>query len=543
MARKNNKGFTLVEIVIAIAVLTLLLTPIMKQFAQTMRVSREAKEQQYVNEEATYALEEAQVTPAKDLEARYLQEVAANPSYTFSTSSDAQACILYDEAGWTYNVQDSNGEWYKDAAGNTMNKVAYTIDTYTLGNLEVGPKNTLYDKVITVDNLATQIRGSRKVGELEKGFTIKYNMTESELPDGFTLTNEGAAVELDDNGNVIGIIVEEIDYVGNPNNVNLGNMQNLDYETVAMINGTAANFDEQAEKALFSIAMDELKRIDPEKWEDGILHSTGDNVLQQYGYAPTMEKITKIYIDELTDSEGNPYFLVKADVYYYCEFTLTEKVTTKLSYNVFSQEFKTNKCPDVYFEYQPFVVNIDESGASYDITYAENDYIVVDNYVEGAKIYLYKPYKDAHNAAAGVTDSAYEKKDSYTYTTTAPSADILDDEVAYEQFLLENSVAIHVVKGNSTCELANIYTNLNIEDNADNSQFFVDSSVFNFDFVGTGEDGTVTDSKADYDRSYIKSIAEDTRYDDRLKTVTVMMKPVDDDAANTVRFAGAKGEK
>lgn len=46
MAKNKNKGFTVVEIVIAIAILTLLLTPIVEQLAQTMRTNRIAKEQQ-----------------------------------------------------------------------------------------------------------------------------------------------------------------------------------------------------------------------------------------------------------------------------------------------------------------------------------------------------------------------------------------------------------------------------------------------------------------------------------------------------------------
>ena len=63
MARNKNKGFSIVEIVIAIAVLTLLLTPIVKQLAQTMRTNRIAKEQQYANENAQYVLEYIQNTP------------------------------------------------------------------------------------------------------------------------------------------------------------------------------------------------------------------------------------------------------------------------------------------------------------------------------------------------------------------------------------------------------------------------------------------------------------------------------------------------
>ncbi len=292
MAKRNNKGFSLIEIIIAMAVLTILLTPIIKQFAQTMRVSRQAKEMQYVNEEASYTLEEAQVTPSKQLMDIYVKEVDDNPTYTLSTSTDSYICALYAADGTSYTITDAEGESYKNSVGTNVNGVPYTVETYKIGNVELGPENALYNKVVTVDNLATQVRDAQNSGASDKGFQIKYNMKESELPVGYTLTSEGSGVKLDTNGNIVGVIVEEVDYVGNPNNTNLGNMQNLDYETVAMINGTAANFDEQAEKALFSQAMDDLKEIDYEEWKKGMLQVDAYGILQHAGYYPTMSKVS-----------------------------------------------------------------------------------------------------------------------------------------------------------------------------------------------------------------------------------------------------------
>lgn len=543
MANKNNKGFSLIEIVIAMAVLTLLLTPIIKQFAQTMKVSRQAKEQQYINEDATLFLEEAQVSSAKELELSYSNLVAENPTYTFSTSTDARAVKLYGSDGSLYNFTDADGNYYKDAAGNDMFMIPYSVETYTIGNVEIGPQNALYDKVITVDNLSTQIRGARMVGSTDKGFKIKYNMSKSDIPAGFTLTNEGSAVELDTNGNVIGVIVEETDYVGNPNDTNLGNMQNLDYETVAMINGTATNFDEQAEKALFSMAMDTLKEINYEEWELGMLHSAGDNILLQHGYAPTMSKMTKIYVDEFTDTDNKTYYLIKADVFYHCEYTLDgEFVEEDLTYNVFSQKFYTEKCPDVYFEYQPFIVEMVDYGGTYDVNYAANDYIMVDNYVKDAKLYIYKPNKDAIDTASNNASSKYDLG-YYTYTTKAPDADDLASETAYKQFLMDNAVAIHIAKANENVEDMKIFTNLDVKDNGSKSQFFVSSAVYGaFDDIKSDNPTYSSLTLKDYDRNLIKTLSDDTRYNDRLRTVTVTLIPKDGNS-NTVILTGPKGEK
>ncbi len=544
MAKNNNKGFSLIEIVIAMAVLTLLLTPIIKQFAQTMKVSRQAKEQQYINEEASYSLEEGQTTPQKDYEEKYVDLAAADAKLEFATSTDVVQCVLVDSTGAAIILADESGSTITDDAGNSVNYVEYTVDTFTLSNMEIGPDKSVYNRIMTVDNLATQIRGYKNAVTGE-GLSIKYNMTKDEIPPNYTLTNEGSAVELDANGNVKGIVVEDSTYVGNPNDTNLGNMQNLDYETVAMINGTATNFDEQAEKALFSMAMDSLKEINYEEWELGMLHSSGDNILLQHGYAPTMRKLTKIYAEQLTDSENKDYYLIKADVYYNCSYTLDgQDSTAELTYNVFSQKFYTEECPAIYFEYQPFVTEmVDLGNGSYDVTYAENDFILIDNYVEDAKLYLYKPYRDAINVSTGIDESSYTKKDSYTYTTVAPSADDLASEAAYEQFLLDNSVGIYVANANANVEKMTIYTNLNTEDNGSQSQFFVRSVVFSqFSelFVTSEKEIYKSSPRTDFDRSLIKPLSEDTRYDDRLRTVTITLLPVETDSAGNVIYSGGK---
>ena len=67
MAKTNNKGFTLIEIVIAVAILSVLLTPILKQFANTLETSRKAKALQEVNEMAGSEMEEFQTVSREDL--------------------------------------------------------------------------------------------------------------------------------------------------------------------------------------------------------------------------------------------------------------------------------------------------------------------------------------------------------------------------------------------------------------------------------------------------------------------------------------------
>lgn len=554
MANKNNKGFSLIEIVIAMAVLTLLLTPIIKQFAQTMKVSRMAKEQQYVNEEAVYTLEEAQVTSEKELVKKYSDIAAADPDMIFATSTDVRYCKLVDASGTEISLDDDKGNPV------ASNLVEYTVNEYELKYVEVGPENSLYNKITTVDNLATQVRGYKVSGTTDRGVKIKYGLTQDQIPAGYTLTNEGYALKYDVSGNVEAVVVEETPYVGNPNNTNLGNMQNLDYETVAMINGTASNFDDTAERAMYSDAMDELKKVNYEAWETHIKHAEGDGPLFSANTSFDREKLTKIYVKEDTELTGEKYFLVKVDVYYNYSFKLAEMtgnpVSGSVSYNIFAQKFYTDKCPDIYFEYQPFITELTESGATKSVEYADNDYILLDSYVDDVKLYIYKPFLDAENVAAGKTVDDYVQEDSYFY-----------DSLKYDvtnNVNVNTNVKIHIAKANTHTKDMNIYTNLDVTYDAANpnaSQFYVGADKFtSFSSVNSDDATHSADPFVDFDRTHIMSIQQDTRYNDRLRTVTVTMLPVSVSStvdasgvtqitetvrqdANTVTLTGAKGEK
>ena len=54
MRRTNNKGFSLVELVVAIAVLSILITPIINKLVASLKLSARAKESQYAYQNAAY---------------------------------------------------------------------------------------------------------------------------------------------------------------------------------------------------------------------------------------------------------------------------------------------------------------------------------------------------------------------------------------------------------------------------------------------------------------------------------------------------------
>lgn len=524
MARKNNKGFSIVEIIIAIAILSLLLVPIVNQISQTFRTSRMAKKQQYVNDSAVYLMEEFQKGSLAELEDKY----------GAPTVSSAE-CMLYDPSGAVINDDD----------GNPL-KVDYTYMSYSLSNEKYGADDSEFNRAVSLDDLTLALKAA--------GYKPYVADSDYEIPSNFQRNSEDNIVMYfgsTGTGPVAAMVCEPTTAAINPNSVNLGNMQNLDSTKVAIIPGSASNFDAQADMAFFSLAMENLKKYDYDTWQQAITHVDSESVLtQSYNLNNTL-KLTLITIksdeegvtpseeesEESTPAEGEESgepetkqtYTIKADVYYYNSMTFKDSdgnshtEVESLNYNVFSQKFYTTECPAIYMEYQPYTTEYVKSAAGSYVTYTTEDYIMVDNYVNDAKIYLYKPFGDQMNVVANVSDSAHGDGGTmykYYQELNASGTPI-------------NPVTIHICNANNKGFKSTVYTNI------DTSTF--DRQKFESLFPAVVADDTNANTRTDY--SEIKELLDDTRESNRLYTINVTLTPADDNAgSHKVSLTGAKGE-
>ncbi len=575
MAKKNNKGFSLVEIVIAIAILTVLLTPVVKQLAQTMSVHRIAKEQQYVTENAEYILSYFQ---RNDLETLKDTSASNEMHCTAEPTSVTQTCDLYTSSSLTTPIAT----------------VTYNMNVYTLADKYLGSSNTGYIRSVIMDDLSNKISAENVGG---KSYRINYDFSDSSAPadyqaKGFTLTNEGSLVMYESVTNasgdelykyVKGIVCKEIgdyaDYfVEDPNTVNLGNMHDLNADQVALITGQTTNYDRQAEIDLYAKAMDELKKLDPAKWEIQMFGASG-GILSQAAYLNSMKKLTKIYVDYVEIENGvtladkDKYYLVKADVYYQNSFALEDGTAhvNKMTYNVFSQKFYTKNCPEIYYEYQPFAVEVNNTTKS--VTYAAKEYLLIDNYVDGAKMYLYKPrFDQATITANGIVPSYDDTSTANLYVPSNSMYKIYNNNPSNSS---EKKVQIYFANTNGGSASGNwisdtsvkpidIYTNLTlagINDTSDGQILCNNVSAFSaFNYVisdktvinTSGKTQAEIDSeiaaeiakRATYSHdgdNHIYELAKDSSTESRLFTVTVILEPKDG-SGNSVVLTGAKGE-
>ena len=566
MAKTNNKGFTLIEIVIAVAILSILLTPILKQFANTLETSRKAKALQQANETAVYEMEEFQTVTKEELDDKY-----GDPT----VHTDMVVRLL-----------DTDGT-------EITSTLKYSAYEYKLDDRKIGAKQDVYSNVVVLDDLSNKIRAYG--GEsATKHYKVAYNLPDADLGKfgtGFTLTNEGSIVEYNDAGFVTAIVCTDknangtpVSYVENPNEVNLGNMHNLDKNAVALVMGGTSSFDSEAFSALFSKAMDHLRELDYESWQQALLNVDNESILSQDSMNNS-KRLIKIYADKAVDSTtGKDCYIVKVDVYYDYNYSLVVKGEKKsdfhdmVSFTVFSQKFFTKEPPEIYFEYQPYCI----SGAnSKNAIYQTNDYILFDNYVDECKVYLYKPYKDQQNYDANI-DNYYKMVDTDGDGTP-------DSKEEYYTYYTDKAktqkVKIHLASKNSNTALSldsdgnvldtdamdrvYVFTNLDVngyEEGSADAQFVSDAFGGTFDYVkGEKEsrssvedamaakylkyelgqkyttnikqsDGSVTNGSM----KVLYTLSEDTREAERLYTVTVKLTP-DKENLNTVRLSGAKG--
>lgn len=566
MAKTNNKGFTLIEIVIAVAILSILLTPILKQFANTLETSRKAKALQQANETAVYEMEEFQTVTKEELDDKY-----GDPT----VHTDMVVRLL-----------DTDGT-------EITSTLKYSAYEYKLDDRKIGAKQDVYSNVVVLDDLSNKIRAYG--GEsATKHYKVAYNLTDADLGKfgtGFTLTNEGSIVEYNDAGFVTAIVCTDknangtpVSYIENPNEVNLGNMHNLDKNAVALVMGGTSSFDSEAFSALFSKAMDHLRELDYESWQQALLNVDNESILSQDSMNNS-KRLIKIYADKAVDSTtGKDCYIVKVDVYYDYNYSLVVNGEKKsdfhdmVSFTVFSQKFFTKEPPEIYFEYQPYCI----SGAnSKNAIYQTNDYILFDNYVDECKVYLYKPYKDQQNYDANI-DNYYKMVDTDGDGTP-------DSKEEYYTYYTDKAktqkVKIHLASKNSNTALSldsdgnvldtdamdrvYVFTNLDVngyEEGSADAQFVSDAFSGTFDYVkGEKEsrssvedamaakylkyelgqkyttntkqsDGSVTNGSM----KVLYTLSEDTREAERLYTVTVKLTP-DKENLNTVRLSGAKG--
>ncbi|MBQ6231026.1 MAG: type II secretion system protein [Eubacterium sp.] len=528
MAKKKNLGFSLIEVVIAVAVLGLLITPILTQIVHTSNTSRKAKERQAAVENAEYITNFIQRTDKSELD-KSSSDGVSDINITAKTHYDNVVCTLVDTDGVAIKT------------------VKYNATVYKLDNVKLGPKSNEYERQAVLDDLNNNV--------LAAGYSILYDSSEysDELKSGgYQLTNEGSIVKhyaADSSypGLVKEIVCEarpdeyttnDIYEYKNPNAVSLGFIQDLDSSKVAIIQGIASNFDAQVSDELFSQKMNRLQMVDEDGWKDqlGAEHNVFENDTSSV-------RLLYVSITAHKDGEDIDYYEVTCDACYYDKTTVaSQSLEIKLKYNVFAKKFYTTKSPDIYLIYEPYVSDTAQQ------LYSFNDFIEIYNDEDtcDSKLYLIKPSKNQLSLSTNSTEYVEGGKFATLDNATIKPVNININAV------LANGETV------STKNIIKTYTNIDIDYTQSGwTQFSVDSTVRGTAPDPTGlttlksmalpsSDYSVVDYPNDYDPSnnidnrHLLKLEDDTNPADRLFTITVVLEPVDG-SMDDVRYSAGKG--
>ncbi len=457
MARRDNKGFSLTEVVVSVAVLLLLLSPILSQMMSSIRTQSLAKERLYALENANSVLEVVKSAEKDDIESRKgdlfdLQSIGG----TEKLKSGEETCVLF--------IKGSGGGITRLAAG-AAGEVKYNYTDYVLTDASFGKGMYKYSRVVTIDDLANKIK-SIEVGG--KHYNIAYGLTDSEVTHGtyggfyFDRTNEGSFVAYkandyslgskDDVEHVSAILVKEAPATthvySDPNAIDLGHIQDLDETRVAIVDGSSSNFDVQAEEDFYSLKLQHLKEINPNQWQRLMVSEVNESVFNTDTYNETVNKLTTIVFEAEKDaSKGLMKYTITVNVSYEDFYKLPLVSTTgatsgfkdfndTVTYRVYSQEFYTNRCPDVYLMYEPYVYN--STGTK--VQYRSNDYISVDNQIKFwnntgdeavmPNIYVIRP----DNTKFDVIKAGYESETSFASQIVTPVTTLADPDLGTDYY-------------------------------------------------------------------------------------------------------------
>ena len=417
MTGKNNKGFSLVEVLIAVAVMALLISPIIMQTLTSLNTNKRAKERQQVIDNADMIMEYFKSTPVKDLAVGDIGKGVKIKSISSPAEITCKA-VYFDSSS-------------------TPKDVKYTVTDYTIEEARFGRQDkkidetdaqkaiagigNIYTRTVSLDDLNNKL--------LKNGCRLKYydNKQDAEAAVeelknagssvSWEVTSEFSVVAYDNKNHVVSAVVEPRDAVIDPNEIDLGNIQDLDNSKIAIIEGNATTLDKQFQDDFIAslatlVAAHKDDLIENNNWSGK--YDTTNNISKTFDSirSNSSEFSRYIYISVKAEVSGTDVdcYRVKAEVKYRVSHSFLNQYNSgnnyiyNKSYTIFDQKFNTTESPDVFFVYEPFITSMSAKYASY----AFNDYIIVDSdpytsVTNPSKIYLVKPDKTWAQVSQGGT--------------------------------------------------------------------------------------------------------------------------------------------
>jgi prepilin-type N-terminal cleavage/methylation domain-containing protein len=363
MTKKNNKGFSLIEVIIAVAVFAILIVPLTSQLISAVNINKKSTKKQYAIDKAEQIMESFK-TADMSSSAISIPDGNSTGSYNFTCTTTTPKTTDNKIAG--------------------VKKVNYTEKTYTCNDISIGGNYAKYGCTVTVSDLAQQVAAMGYIWDPATG-----------------------DAKVDENG----------DYVKITSSV--GTVRTLDNKQAAIIagatytgdTGTADgnNLDNQA-SSYFKDQKTELLKNHTVQYNQ-MLSSDGDEFWKNDEFSKT----TTIKVSKTANNK----YRVQCIVEYVDKTTIgvikseyennTNNVYKPASANgegvVYQNDY--DKLPPIYLLYVPATSNG---------IYVNRDYVNIDTNAldadEKAKIYIFQTVADIDDKYAEIINEALQGGDS-----------------------------------------------------------------------------------------------------------------------------------
>lgn len=361
MNKSRNKGVSFVELVIAVVIFGILITPIIAQLIQAMKTSEKSKTAQ-----TKYELAENLMENAKNAGSYFFTDDVVNDAYLnqISEGTAGSKVTKYPATGMEV-MSTTGGHEYKGCV--------------LTGKTLIGKKKTPYYYAIHVN--------SKVYAEKED--------------------SDASYTDL------------------NPNNMTLSAIESLDASKIALINGTIGNYDLTVTNAFMSKKLDILKVGDRSRWEQytkqqaaivAFPNDTVTRVIEISVKDDNVGGVTKYTVTCKLRYKENSTVILKDGVYAGKNLS---NYLSPIEYVPYEQTFE-EKLPNIYLMYNPCLYNsnymdvdyvlLDTSGLSSDVdvnlfvveTAEQYSTATIDGLVEVYK----ETYKKQHNVEPSASDIA-----------------------------------------------------------------------------------------------------------------------------------------
>lgn len=490
MKRENNKGVSLIEILIAVVVFTILIIPIANQLFTSIRIGQRADAQQAATD---YAKSIAETMKQVDISTMYSTENIEALSDTLGMDSTLTS---------SYGFSSVRGD---GTAGTSIPANSYLTTMPVTGGSVSWPSVTAMYQTLNRDNAGRE-------ENLQEALVREYTFTGTATVD---YRDYEVMIRMDTTPYAVASLNHANYY--DPNAVNLGNLSSLDADLTAVITNVS-NSDITATSSYYSSIISSLESSgDPSDAQIAVQIKNGTRAISE-----RPSKRISITIDEINEV-GNPNkYQVTCEVVYQNNGIVTRygvpAEAATIRYTPYQQQFVD--VPDVYLMYNQFLYNKE---------YGDDLITVTNNMSDTAKVYVIRTAETDINVS-DVTPLG----GSLIPTETAYDRDVQSGTnfLYMTRFMLINDRATHPVE---------IYTNIPLI--ADEGLMSERSNIVsNVDASGSRSGKMSINIPAADIPQVIKALEEDERYSEQGRIYNIYIELTNIETGVVTTFDTSKGD-